>query len=761
MNRMLFWIGIQESEIANTNNLFNGSITIFGSGKNGNHSFDSKYKIRYNYNLDNDLWVDFVNTTAKEILRKNPDCMFLLYYPMDAAYYDPEIVSHIIALNDLSLLDIWDNKFKCREWLCDNVPVVPSEVWYGDNVKLERENIFIKGKKYVIQGEYSCGGFNTRLVTEYNRDSMLSELFDENKYLISQFIEHSISVNIHIIVYSEDLLIFPASIQLISAKSGFLEYHGGDFVAYKFLPNHIKNNVWNYAQIIGERLRKCGFLGVCGIDFITTPNEVYFSEINPRFQSSTFILNLALKANGMEYSVQHIHIDAFLHKKSSFCFDIPKINYSFYKYTYSKSVENELCYLKRFASIYNEVTVIDDNLSNDLQLEENTYLFKLVFNRNISAISADYTLTIHQNLLIRQKKFELDDPKSFIQELKIMLLLHGVTLSTVAENFYKKNGGINFEEFSALDLELFGKYYINVPYMTDLTSISPFCIDLCDEIPYLFYFGKCVTPVLIRKTDVIAGKISNNGFKYSDFTYKGQDRLRIYHRVGCYYKESSHGCKFCDLENDKRLLSFEDVTNAIDEYDKLCPEIRHYLIGGGSDFFHSDFSFVCSIANYIKNKNGKPIYLMSLPPKHNRILDNLKLSGITQVAFNIEIFDRDIAKKYMPGKGEIPLSHYIDILSYAVKLWGNTGNVRTIFVVGLEPAESLLKGINCVSKLGVSPILSLFRPISETPIGHLLPPSVEEVLDIVKKSESICKENNVEMGPNCRYCEDNTLKITL
>lgn len=760
MNRKLFWIGIQESEITNINNLFDGSITIFGSGKNGNKSFDSKYKIRYNYNLDNDLWIDFVNSTAKEIISRNPDCLFLLYYPMDAPYYDSEIVSHIIALNDPTFLDIWDNKFKCREWLCSIVPVVPSEMWYGDDVKSERENIFIKGKKYVVQGEYSCGGFNTRLVTEGNCNSTLSELIDDDKYLISEFIEHSISVNMHIIVYQEDLLLFPASIQLISEESSFLEYHGGDFAAYLFIPNKIKNKIQNYAQIIGERLRNSGFLGVCGIDFITTPNEVYFSEINPRFQSSTFLLNLALRESGKEYSVQHLHIDAFLNKKCSFCFDVPKVNYSFYKYTYHQSVESELHYLKKSAENYSKVTVVDDNWSNDMQLEENTYLFKLVFNRHISAISADYTITIHHNLLIKNMEFELINPRAFMQELKIMLLLHGVTLSAAAEKFYEKRGGINFEEFSALDLELFGKYYINVPYMTDLTFISPFCIDLRNEIPYLYYFGKCITSVLLRKKDVMAGMVLDNGLRYSDFIYKGWDRLRIFHRVGCCYKDSSHGCKFCDLESDKRHLSLEDVINAIDEYDKQYPDIRHYLIGGGSDSFHSDFSFVISIANYIKNKNGKPIYLMSLPPEHYSILDTLKQSGITQVAFNIEIFDRDIAKKYMPGKGEIALSHYIDILSYAVKLWGNTGNVRTIFVVGLEPAESLLKGINCVSKLGISPILSLFRPISGTPIGHLLPPSEDKVLDIVKKTEQICKENNVEIGPHCRFCEDNTLNIT-
>ena len=40
MTRPLFWIGIRESEIMDCNHLFTGSITIFGTGENGNRSFD-------------------------------------------------------------------------------------------------------------------------------------------------------------------------------------------------------------------------------------------------------------------------------------------------------------------------------------------------------------------------------------------------------------------------------------------------------------------------------------------------------------------------------------------------------------------------------------------------------------------------------------------------------------------------------------------------------------------------------------------------
>lgn len=142
------------------------------------------------------------------------------------------------------------------------------------------------------------------------------------------------------------------------------------------------------------------------------------------------------------------------------------------------------------------------------------------------------------------------------------------------------------------------------------------------------------------------------------------------------------------------------------------------------------------------------------------ILEDLKNAGITEVAFNIEIYNRIIARKYMPGKGKIPLKAYFNALKNAVKLWGKNGKVRTIFIVGLEPVESLLKGIEEVCKIGVSPILSLFKPVENTPLSHLMPPSDTEILDIVLATEKICEKYNLSMGPECHYCEDNTLKLT-
>ena len=755
----IFWIGIQESEISYTSNIFLGSITIFGTGKNGNYSFDKEYNLRYNYNLDNDLWIDFVNSSANKIIKKYPDCSFLLYYPMDATLYDQSVTSRLISINDIVKLDMWDNKLKCREWLGNDIPVVPCEICYGKEIFSRISNEFYENKEIVIQGEYSCGGSQTWLLENINKKFILSELSLNKLYSISKFIKNNISVNVHLVIYSNEIVILPASIQIIKLANSSFEYQGADFIAYQYLPQNIKNKVEQYSQIIGERLRNSGYRGICGIDYITTESEVYFAELNPRFQSSSFLINMALSDFNYDCCLQQLHLDAFAHKKCQYDISKLNVNYSFYKVTYSSEHLSKLKKLFNQSKDFNQVMCIDDDIKWNMSFEENTYLYKLVFKRNICAISKEFDLIIHPNLLIEENLVDFAKKEQQMLELKIMLLSHGITISKEAEQLLKKVNGINYKEFEALDLVIENKYYISVPYQTEFAPLSPFKIDIYDEKLYLFYYDTRMFSVFVRGEDPLANRTTKAGIAFSEISYLGHDRLRIYHRLGCHFKQLSKSCDFCDIDNDNRILTLASIQEVIETY-KNHPQIKHFLIGGGSQPPNDDFEFVCKIAKLLKKTCSKPIYLMSLPMKNRNILNKLKVSGVTEVAFNIEIYDRKIAELYMPGKGLIPLTTYLDALKEAVSVFGNTGGVRSIFIVGLEPKETLLKGIEEVCKIGVSPILSLFKPIENTPLHYLLPPSDAEILDIVIKAEDICKKYGVQLGPTCSFCEDNTLKIT-
>ena len=757
MNKQLFWIGIQESEIENTSNLFMGSITLFGTNQNGNYALDKYCKTRFDYNDDIEAWYDFVNLTAEKIIIKYPYARFLLYYPMDAVNFSKSITSRLVGYLDSEKLDLWDSKFKCREWLGNEVPVLPNEVCYGQRV-LEKHTLMLD-YQFVLQGEYSCGGSETWLLSKQSKETVFSEIDSNSIYSLTPYIKDNISVNIHLIVYAEKVLLFPASVQLIklNPQSFNFEYTGADYIAYQHLPENTKQKVLLYSKIIGERLRKSGYLGICGIDYITTSDDVYFSEINPRFQSSTFLINYCLNAVNKNYSMQRFHLDAFYNSCPSYTVDC-EINFSYYKVIFSDNRRDLLRHLFLQASSFDGVNLIDDDLSWQDALESGTYLYKLVFTKNICAISHDYNLIVHPNLCIEDSLIELPYCNAIL-ELKIMLLSHGITIDNYALQILNKSGGINHEEFEAIDLIIGNKYYVSVPYKANLSELSPFIIRSVDNKLCLFYGSNMISDVQVRGSDPVSNRKTADGTLYfNDFTYLGNDRLRIYHRLGCNYKTMGVGCRFCDIGRDDRVLSFEHIIEAINAYNH-CTDIKHYLIGGGSNPLSDDFKTVFRIAQYLQ-KNGFPINLMSLPIVDKRIMLELKESGITEVTFNIEVFDRTLAYKYMPGKGSILIDTYLTALKNAVDIWGSSGNVRTIFIVGLESKNSLLSGIETVCKIGVSPILSLFKPISGTPLDYLLPPSDNELLEIVYAVQGICEKYGVELGPHCHYCEDNTLKVS-
>lgn len=758
----LYWIGIRESELEDTGSLFEGSITIFGSGKGNNYAFDKEYLLRYDYNEDSNLLNAFINQKAKIIINKNPDARFMLYYPVDISILTSDVAAKTLYVNDIRITEFLDNKIKTRNWLSEHIPMPSFTVIKGRDINYPYlTSIFPNYDKFVIQSDYSCGGSGTWLLTPDNIATIMKRVSDYNKYTLLPYYDHSVSVNMHLVIYEKEILLMPGSVQIITQKMYSLSYQGSDFIMYTYLPEIVQNKIREYAMKIGRQLQYSGYRGVCGIDFLSVRDEVFFSEINGRFQSSTVLINKAMQDSGLNISLQQLHIDAFLNPKCTLNYSIFKVNYSLYGYSYNPETFEKVKYL--FQCIRNSsenFNIQDDDLDWEIKLEKNTYLFKIISNTNIAFLGTEFTTLLHPNLIIDEHIFCPGCYHEQLPELKIMLLSHGIRISKDAIKKLNERGGVNYEEFEAIDLLIEDNIYINVPYKTKFSSLSPFHIEIeKDGKFYLEYFYKKLTIAQIRTINKLDFRISKNGFRYDDFTYLGNDRLRIYHRNGCDFKTMGKGCKFCDIEKSEKPLPMEDIKEAIDSYANHT-SIRHFMIGGGSDRIDSDFHRILQIAKYLKLKSNKPINVMSLPPLDTDILYTFKANGVTEVTFNLEVFDRELAQKYMPGKGALTLNVYDNAFKKAVELWGKTGNVRTVFIVGLESEHTLLDGIKHVCALGVSPILSLLKGISGTPMEHFLPPSDQQILEIYYQVQEICRIYGVEQGPSCHCCEDNTLKIS-
>ena len=760
MKEKLIWIGIHEYEIKHTGDTFVASITMFGSNINGNYAFDKKHNLRFNYNKDYLPWNEYVNSVAKELISQYDNCAFVLYEAIEADSFCKEIQQRIKYKNENHILSLLNNKFSMRRWVRDLVPSLPYTLLYGEDINLNYlQSVFPGYDSFVIQSEYSSGGIGTWLYNRQTATNVDNNILPEQKYSVTPYFEKNIPTNITVVIYCDDIVFLNPSVQLMKTNKNNFEYSGADFITYNFFPDNLKEKLLNYTEIICRKMQNVGYRGVCGIDFIFTKDQVYFMETNPRFQSSTFLLNKAFDDKGMNISVQQLHINSFLQKKNTFNIpDTHKCEYSYFKVVYDKTREKQIFSLIDLCkNSPNAITYIDDCYNQNYKLETNTYIASLVFNRNISAISPDFTCRIHPNLDVYNNPILTTKNIEWIF-IKIMLLNHGVNLSPSVEKVL--NNSMNYKEFGALDLALDDKYYMNIPYLDGLSFLSPFTIDLIGNKIGLYCYSEYIAYAKIRSEDLLGNKKTKNGICFRDISYLSNDRLRLYYRDGCYFKDNNIGCKFCDIDRIKFDINVSDIEEVLDTYNGH-PAINHYLIGGGATPPNEDFDSVIKIAQLIREYNDKPIYLMSLPPKDISILSKLKQAGITEVAFNIEIYDRDIAKSIMPGKGQIPLDTYWAAFREAVKLFGKSGNVRTIFIVGLEPKKSLLTGVEAVCSLGVSPILSRFKAIEGTELERMLSTSDKELYEIYQEVDKVCKKYNVPLGPTCKYCEDNTIKLTI
>src|SRR5574340_1458117 len=92
----------------------------------------------------------------------------------------------------------------------------------------------------------------------------------------------------------------------------------------------------------------------------------------------------------------------------------------------------------------------------------------------------------------------------------------------------------------------------------------------------------------------------------------------------------------------------------------------------------------------------------------------------------------------------------------AVRAFG-PGRVRSLLIVGLEPEESVLRGVEFIASHGVDPVLSPFRPAPGTRLADVRPPSADAMRRLYESAEEIAQRHGVKLGPRCVPCQHNTI----
>lgn len=754
MENKLMWVGPRESDTLYSGIHFFRSVTFHGTNTNGNISWSSKNKTRIDHITAGSDWRlnNFLRQELSSFL-EDPEVQFLFYNPMQSYIIGKGIPERTVCANKRNLLDFFRNKANMRIFAQECIPVVPFVEFTGQMIPATRFRAE-DGGSYVLQKVYSSGGHGTFQMTIRECEEYVKTGSETESYLLSPYLQYAVPINIHAVIFDQCCVIFPPSFQLMRRQKQRFFYMGGDF--HTNLSPAYRKMIKERTMALCEKLRLSGYRGVCGIDYMLTDKEVYFLELNARFQASSFLLNKLLLNEG-KASLHQLNLMAFSNQDPPFEsfmeFQAPE---SFF----TVAGEHLPAWFRNTESqrpaIISEVIL--DGLKPEMEFTPDAYLFRAITERNLCWLNRDRQLqsapNIHQDSTAWRQKVLSMDPLT----IKIGLLNQGIRFSAEAAQRTEQQGAVRAGVFQSVDISLRNGLIVNAPYHSSFSELSPYCIEWDGGAFFLSYEGVRLCEVFFDAADPYRDKTAPGGTQFRNAAFWATDRLRVHHQFRCRYKMEGRGCRFCNVKLKEGAFFIGDVCGIIDFY-LAHTQFRHFLIGGGSGTSDTEPENIITLARHIRSRSDKPIYAMCLPPADLPVLAAYHEAGIDEIGFNLELFDRKLAKEIMPGKGCIPLSQYEAAYQEAVRLWGRTGAVRSLMVLGLEPMESFYCGIEWLCKMGVMPIVSVFRPVDKIELKAALPPGNEELARIFQKVKAIAGKYGLRPGPACPACQNNTLSL--
>ena len=268
--------------------------------------------------------------------------------------------------------------------------------------------------------------------------------------------------------------------------------------------------------------------------------------------------------------------------------------------------------------------------------------------------------------------------------------------------------------------------------------------------------GDLIEVSAITPPDYMRDEMIIDGKKITVYVNTYTDRIRLQLMSGCANK-----CKFCNATEFKyELNSIEGLEKAL-QVALSQSDVHHILISSGSVNIE-DLERMTELYDYFGKKylhlnldlmmtpRGFTSYIDS--NQYEDYLTHLRDVGISGLSINMELNNEEYLNKFCPEKAAIGQENYLNFIELAVKIFGKN-KVRSLLIVGLEPLDETLKGVEKLAKIGCNPVLSPLFPYGEANNA----PNAELFINAKEQSEEICKKYDIQMGPLCKDCSHNVL----
>lgn len=350
------------------------------------------------------------------------------------------------------------------------------------------------------------------------------------------------------------------------------------------------------------------------------------------------------------------------------------------------------------------------------------------------------------------------------EELKFDLLATGIAIDDSALAYIEEANGdraltpADYASTSGIILRLDGAVWVNVPIATyNPNFVTAPSLTLTASVDGLQVVGGVrAVGAEFWLPPAYHGESNSRGEPHTIYAFTHGDRVRIAPITGCAFT-----CKFCNLPYDFRYRrkNVEGLIEAvqISRGDPIQPA-RHVLISGGTPR-PEDYGFLRDVYDaVIESFPGLPVDIMMVPIADVLDIERLAKIGVNELSINLELYNDEIARRVMPRKYQQGRDHLLSFVAHAASVLG-FGRVRSMLMVGIEPMEDTLAGVEALVEAGCVPVLSPFRPDPSTPMRDSPTPTAAAMRETYLRAMEIADAGRTPLGPSCLPCSHNTLTL--
>ena len=211
----------------------------------------------------------------------------------------------------------------------------------------------------------------------------------------------------------------------------------------------------------------------------------------------------------------------------------------------------------------------------------------------------------------------------------------------------------------------------------------------------------------------------------------------------CVRYDESERCRFCAIEESlnqgstiavKTPKQIAEVALAAAELDGITQMVMTTGTSNGRDRGATHLArCVRAVREVLPDL---PIQVQCEPPADLATIQELYDAGARSIGIHVESMDDDVRRRWMPGKGSVPMAEYRAAWREAVRVFGHN-QVSTYLLVGLgEDPDELVAGAEELIDMGVYPFVVPFRPLAgtlATDVDQVPPPPPAVVHDVTRR----------------------------